>query len=571
MRLSARPQGLPQAVYSRKGASPAAAMWWDQHVARTHLRSPRPEQGVLHNSSLGLSPRRRPGSSAGGGAFPEGMTDGSSTTVARLVDPMFDPRVTDHPLRMELSELYKGMRIMDADGDGQLHPTDVVRALGSFGLSVGRDQEATEAVNQVLMRNIKGNGMVDWRKFVYAFGSDRAVITIVLRKRQDKAALKERTAVLARKRAVEKASAPKGPQLRPGITANDLRAAVGLIKEKMYDKWSNLTGAFRSMDKDSSGYISRGELMEMCISLNLFNTGVVRQAVVENLIDFIDVENDVADDDDAGITDIGYKEFARAFTCEDIMAMKPLIYKRPLVTPPPTPPPANLAAEQFSSIIKSKFKPDKMAKAFAFFDKDNSGALSRAEVKRIMYSWNAPLSDAELADLFSLCDKNGDGQIDYNEFCGLVAQDADMTNTRELVKNPTLRKGVRESDLRKAQHLVKEHITNKYKKLSSAFKFIDRDRTGTITRDELKQALADLNLTQIRPDVIETLIDFIDIDPSSDIEYREFARVLSADDIMAMSPFSIGPAAAQADQGIGRHKMTDMPGMQGLSWAQLQG
>lgn len=89
-------------------------------------------------------------------------------------------------------------------------------------------------------------------------------------------------------------------------------------------------------------------------------------------------------------------------------------------------------------------------------------------------------------------------------------------------------------------------------------------QTGSITREELKQGLEELNL-RLREDVCDNLLDFIDID-GGDIEYREFARVLSADDIMQMSPLSIGPAAVQKRSGIGRTKMTDMPGAQGLSW-----
>ena len=66
--------------------------------------------------------------------------------------------------------------------------------------------------------------------------------------------------------------------------------------------------------------------------------------------------------------------------------------------------------------------------------------------------------------------------------------------------------------------------------------------------------------------MIENLIDFIDIDPEGDIEYKEFARVISADDVMAMAPLSLVPAEVQSQNSMGRHKMDGMPGAQGLSW-----
>jgi len=341
---------------------------------------------------------------------------------------------------------------------------------------------------------------------------------------------------------------------------------VAMIKDKLMDKFSGFTGAFRSMDKDGSGYVSRSELEGMLLTLNLNN---IRREVVETLIDFIDCTNDVEDDDDDGPTDIAYREFARAFAVEDIMTLQTtaaFAAKKKHVTPPPTPPPQNLVASAVKATIQSKFKPTQMKEAFSFFDKDKSGTITRAEIKRILVMWGQALTDAELNELFKSCDKNGDGQIDYEEFCDIVAKTPDMIQVRTLVKNPALRKGVRAEDMRRAQHTIQEHILTKFKKYQEAFKFMDVDRTGSITRAELRQGLDFLNLLgNMREEVVETLLDFIDID-GGDISYREFARVISADDVMAMAPLSIAPAEKQRQKGIGRHKMDDMPNAQGLTW-----
>ena len=232
----------------------------------------------------------------------------------------------------------------------------------------------------------------------------------------------------------------------------------------------------------------------------------------------------------------------------------------------PTPPPQNLVAENVQKVVMSKFKPDQMKKAFDFLDVDKSKSLTRAEMKRALFEWGMLLTDDEMAELFKACDKDGDGTIDYSEFCDMVAKQPHLTKTRSLVKNPALRKGVREKDLRMAQHFVKEHFTTKFGRLTKAFQFVDRDRTGTITREELRLVIGEFNLTNIRPEVIENLIDFIDIDPEGDIEYKEFARVISADDVMAMAPLSLVPAEVQSQNSMGRHKMDGMPGAQGLSW-----
>ena len=576
----------PTAGFYAMKASPAAVQWWGTHVYRTHLRSPisspramtpgygsprSPRAGVTLPGLEGMYSSRAmtPASTVGSTCFP-GFVKGAALPPRpgqrhpqnRLVDPMMDNTpmskggVADHPLKKQLSQMWKSMKMIDFDHDGFLAPNDIQRGLGMF-LSVS-DKVHVDAVNKLVMQFMKSNGMVEWGRFLYGLAADRTVTGYI------KAGLdeKERSNVAAWEEANKKPPTPKGPELRAGVTADDLRKAQTVIKDKLMDKFSGLTQAFRAMDLDSSGYVSRHELERMLHNLNLSG---IRPVVIDTLVDFIDCINDVADDDEEGATDIAYREFARAFATDDIMSMQALaILERK--GPPPTPPPQNLVAENVQKVVMSKFKPDQMKKAFDFLDVDKSKSLTRAEMKRALFEWGMLLTDDEMSELFKACDKDGDGTIDYSEFCDMVAKQPHLMKTRSLVKNPALRKGVREKDLRMAQHFVKEHFTTKFGRLTKAFQFVDRDRTGTITREELRLVIGEFNLTNIRPEVIENLIDFIDIDPEGDIEYKEFARVISADDVMAMAPLSLVPAEIQSQNSMGRHKMDGMPGAQGLSW-----
>jgi len=240
--------------------------------------------------------------------------------------------------------------------------------------------------------------------------------------------------------------------------------------------------------------------------------------------------------------------------------------KAVILPPPPTPPAPDLVASEVATLIQSKFKPDQMKSAFQFLDANRNGTLVRSEMKRTLALWGAMLTDVEYKQLFDACDKDKSGTIDYTEFCEMVAQNPEMSNTRTLSKNPALRPGVRAEDMRKAQHLVKQQFLTKFRHFTKAFKFIDRDRTGTISRDELKLVIEEFHLSNIRPEVLENLIDFIDIDAGNGIEYKEFARVLTADDVMEMAPLRAQPAPVQRSKGIGRNKMEWMPNAQGMSW-----
>ena len=180
--------------------------------------------------------------------------------------------------------------------------------------------------------------------------------------------------------------------------------------------------------------------------------------------------------------------------------------------------------------------------------------------------YQAPLTDEELQMLFKKCDKNQDGKIDYPEFLDLVRNDPVMTAPRVLEKQPALRPGVYAHEMRKAQQIIKEKFSTKYKRLDSAFKNLDRDRTGTITREELLIGFSEFNLDElIRKEVMDTILDFIDIDAGEPgartIEYKEFARVLSADDVMAMAPLAV-VAQPQQRSGHGQHDVSWMAGAQ---------
>ena len=50
--------------------------------------------------------------------------------------------------------------------------------------------------------------------------------------------------------------------------------------------------------------------------------------------------------------------------------------------------------------------------AFRVFDKDGSGTISSAELRKVLVSLGEDLTDAELDEMLKLADKNGDGHID---------------------------------------------------------------------------------------------------------------------------------------------------------------
>jgi calmodulin len=65
---------------------------------------------------------------------------------------------------------------------------------------------------------------------------------------------------------------------------------------------------------------------------------------------------------------------------------------------------------------------DELRQAFKVFDKDGNGTIDVAELKLVMQQLGEPLNDQQLADMMKEADLNGDGQIDFQEFCKLMGK-----------------------------------------------------------------------------------------------------------------------------------------------------
>lgn len=123
------------------------------------------------------------------------------------------------------------------------------------------------------------------------------------------------------------------------------------------------------------------------------------------------------------------------------------------------------------------------------------------------------------------------------------------------------RKGVTMSKLREAQQVIKERVLAKCGSFHAAFKRIDADRTGTLSREEIKSLLTQLNaygvnatssLTSepVSEDTVEVLMDLVDVDRDGSINYEEFSRLLMADDVMSLAAWESMVVEAHPSDGL---------------------
>ncbi|KAM7198708.1 hypothetical protein V8F20_006023 [Naviculisporaceae sp. PSN 640] len=145
---------------------------------------------------------------------------------------------------------------------------------------------------------------------------------------------------------------------------------------------------------------------------------------------------------------------------------------------------------------KQVLTPDQIAQfkeVFDVFDKDGTGDITAEELGHVMKELGLNPSKTELQDLLAEADENNDGVINFEEFLNLMSQRVGDTDTEQ--------------------------------ELISAFKVFDKDGSGTISTEELRDVLRSLgeNLTDAE---LDEMVKLADKNGDGHIDYHEFAQIM---------------------------------------------
>ncbi|KAJ6797716.1 putative calcium-dependent protein kinase 2 [Iris pallida] len=128
---------------------------------------------------------------------------------------------------------------------------------------------------------------------------------------------------------------------------------------------------------------------------------------------------------------------------------------------------------------------------FKNMDTDQSGTITYEELRTGLSRLGSKLTEAEVKQLMEAADVDRSGTIDYIEF---------ITATMHRHK------------LEKDEHLLK------------AFQYFDKDNSGYITRDELRQAMTEYGMGDEA--TITEVLDDVDTDKDGKINYEEFVAMM---------------------------------------------
>ena len=127
-----------------------------------------------------------------------------------------------------------------------------------------------------------------------------------------------------------------------------------------------------------------------------------------------------------------------------------------------------------------------MREAFALFDKNGDGTITVQELGTVMRQLAQNPSNEELADMINEVDIDGNGTLDFEEFCNLQARQMKDKNQEQ--------------------------------ELQERFKLFDRDGNGLIDRDELATVMRQLG-EKLTEEEIDEMIDEADKNGDGTIDY----------------------------------------------------
>ncbi|XP_041480185.1 neo-calmodulin-like [Lytechinus variegatus] len=143
---------------------------------------------------------------------------------------------------------------------------------------------------------------------------------------------------------------------------------------------------------------------------------------------------------------------------------------------------ANLPKEQLQ-VLKE---------AFAVFDKDGDGIITGKELGNVMRSLGENPTEKEVQEIVNELDVNGNGDIDFSEFVGVMSKKMnDMDNAEDI---------------------------------REAFRVFDKGNLGYIENSDLHRVLIALDINKGE---VDELIKDADIDGDGRIEYEEFVQMMN--------------------------------------------
>ncbi|XP_048558076.1 probable calcium-binding protein CML22 [Triticum urartu] len=187
----------------------------------------------------------------------------------------------------------------------------------------------------------------------------------------------------------------------------------------------------------------------------------------------------------------------------------------PSPSPSPAPPPAaSPAPSKMSPSVKAADRAE-LARVFELFDRNGDGRITREELEDSLGKLGIPVPGDELAAMIARIDADGDGCVDVEEF-GELYRTIMSTSSGGDQKDSSDEE--EDEDMREA------------------FRVFDANGDGFITVDELSAVLASLGLKQGRSaEECRRMIGQVDRDGDGRVDFHEFRQMMRGGGLAALA------------------------------------
>ncbi|XVE63688.1 hypothetical protein DITRI_Ditri07aG0040000 [Diplodiscus trichospermus] len=168
-------------------------------------------------------------------------------------------------------------------------------------------------------------------------------------------------------------------------------------------------------------------------------------------------------------------------------------------------------------------KKAEMKRVFATFDKNGDGFITKQELRESLKNIRLFITEKEVEEMVVKVDANGDGLIDFDEFCILYqAMDGDD------------KEGERRGD--HGNGVVEEGDGEG--ELKEAFDVFDKNKDGLISVEELGSVLCSLGLNEgNKMEDCKAMIRKVDMDGDGMVNFDEFKRMMKSGALVSVSAF----------------------------------
>ncbi|XP_038889113.1 calmodulin-like protein 3 [Benincasa hispida] len=167
-------------------------------------------------------------------------------------------------------------------------------------------------------------------------------------------------------------------------------------------------------------------------------------------------------------------------------------FKSLSLQPPPPPPPSPPSPE--------------LKKVFGTFDKNNDGFITKKELMESLKNMRMLITEKDAEEMLKGVDENGDGLIDFEEFCVLG---------EKLVMGFGEKKKICVEDEEDEDEL------------REAFGVFDKDKDGMISVEELSLVLCSLGMNEGKKvENCKEMIKKVDLDGDGMVNFDEFKRMM---------------------------------------------